>query len=150
MGNSRAGVAIAVNARQVRRGDLPRGQPLPVDLSKPRMREHVAGAVPQIAVPARGVAFHQLHDDVRRVLVELRGEADKRRPARDALVQQHVVDLGLVVRREPGEHLEDEHAEGVPVDAFVVPLLQDNLGDTLISSCILMMRMMGLITSGAR
>lgn len=122
----RARVAVALDLGQVRRRDLAVLELLPVDLLEPHVREHVAGAVLQVAVALRRVALHELQDEVRRVLPE-RGPADEARAARDLLVQDRVVGVGRVVRREAGEHLEDEHAERVPVDTLVVPVLRDDL-----------------------
>ena len=90
------------------------------------MGKDVAGVVLDIFVALRGVAFHELEDEVRRVLVK-RGPPDERRPPDDFLIEEDKVRFGLVVRWETGEHLEDEDAEGVPVDGFVVPLLADDL-----------------------
>lgn len=44
----------------------------------------------------------------------------------DALVQQNWVRFGLVVRWQTRQHFEDEHAQRIPVDRFVVPLLTDD------------------------
>jgi hypothetical protein len=90
------------------------------------MRKDVAGAVAEVAVAPAGVAVHELEDEVRGVCVEGR-PADGARAALDLLIQQDGIGVGLVVRREAGEHLEDEDAEGVPVDGFVIALLADDL-----------------------
>lgn len=44
-------------------------------------------------------------------------------PCGDVLVKEDGVGLGLVVWWETREHLEDEHAEGVPIDRLDVLLL---------------------------
>ena len=124
--NVRAGISVPSDLGQIRRGDLTVGQSIPVDLAEPGMGKDVAGAVLEISVALGGVAFHELEDEICRMLVE-GGPPDERRSPGDFLVEEYRVSFGLVVRWEAGEHLEDKDAEGVPVDGFVVPMLADDL-----------------------
>ena len=125
----RARIPIIRDLRQIRRRNLPIQQLLPVDLGEPRVREHVARAVREVPEALARVALHELEDEVRRVRVE-RGPLDARRALRDLLVEHDGRDVRLVERRQPREHLEDEHPQGVPVHALVVPHVADNLTRT--------------------
>lgn len=80
----------------------------------------------QVAVPLARIALHELQDEVRRERVEVR-PADARGALGDLLVEDDGGGVGLVEGRQAGEHLEDEHAEGVPVDGFVVARVADDL-----------------------
>jgi hypothetical protein len=92
------------------------------------MGEYVAGAVLEVSVSFRRVAFHEFEDEVCGVFVEW-GPADEGRATGYFFVEEDGVGFGLVVGWEAGEHFEDEDAEGVPVDGFVVSLLADDLFD---------------------
>ena len=54
---------------------------------------------------------------------DLRGKVYARRALLYSLVQSHHIAVVFVERGDTCEHLEDEHAEGVPVDRFVVSAL---------------------------
>ena len=105
----RARIPIIRDLRQIRRRNLSIEQLLPVDLGEPRVGEDVARAVEHVPEALRRVALHELEDEVRRVRVE-RGPLDARRALRDLLVEHDGGDVRLVERRQPREHLEDEHA----------------------------------------
>jgi hypothetical protein len=94
------------------------------------MCEYIAGAVLEVSVSFGGVAFHEFEDEVCGVFVEC-GPADEGWATGYFFVEEDGVGFGLVVRREAGEHFEDEDAEGVPVDGFVVSLLADDLWGAL-------------------
>lgn len=67
-----------------------------------------------------------LQNYVFRIVVHFR-PFDTRGPDCDLLVQFDRSDVGFVERRQPREHLEGEHTEGVPVDGLVVPRVADDL-----------------------
>ncbi|TBU51956.1 hypothetical protein BD310DRAFT_971043 [Dichomitus squalens] len=59
---------------------------------------------------------------------------DARWALRDLLVQHDRRDVWLVKRRQPGEHLKDELPEGIPIYAFIVPHVADNVHTAGISN----------------
>lgn len=95
------------------------------------MRKQIARTVPKVTVPLRRVAIHQLQDKVRRVWVE-RGPTNVLRSGGDAFVEKDRVGLGLVIRRQAGEHFKDEDSKRIPVDGFVIALLADDFGGKII------------------
>jgi hypothetical protein len=128
VGHLRARITLARDLRQVRGRDRPVQELRPVDLPEPRVREHIPRAVLQVACAATRLALHQARDEVRRVWLERR-PAERTRPAHDVLVQLERVRglLSLVERRHTRQHLIDEHAECVPVDGLIVPVLRNDL-----------------------
>jgi hypothetical protein len=92
----RAGIAISGDLWQVGRGDLSARQLMPIDFAEPFMGKHVPGAVPQIPVPFRGVAFQKLKYEIGCEGME-GGPTDERGPARDLLVEDDWVHIRLVV-----------------------------------------------------
>lgn len=68
--NSRRGVAGSGDLRLVRCRNLPVPELLPVHLTEPRVCEHVARAVLQVAVALRRVMLKEFEDKVRRVRIE--------------------------------------------------------------------------------
>lgn len=90
------------------------------------MCKYIPGTVPQVAVPSRGIAFHEFENEVSRIDLE-RGPPYKRWPAQDFLVQGHRVLVRMVIWGETGEHFKNEDTKGVPIDTLVVSLLPDDL-----------------------
>jgi hypothetical protein len=90
------------------------------------MRKHIPGPIPQIPIPPTRIAFHELEDKVHGVRVKER-PPDITRATLDLFVEENRVGVWLVVWRKTREHFEDEDAEGVPVDGFVVSVLADYL-----------------------
>ena len=54
--NVRAGIPVPSDLGQIRRGDLPVGESVPVDLAEPGMGKDVAGAVLKISVARPTIA----------------------------------------------------------------------------------------------
>jgi hypothetical protein len=125
-GHLRARIAISGDLWQVGRSDLSARQLMPIHLAEPFMGKYVPGAVPQIPVPFRGVAFQKLEYEIGCEGME-GGPTDERGTARDLLVEDDWVHIRLVVWWETREHFEYEYAECVPVDAFIISLLSDDL-----------------------
>jgi hypothetical protein len=89
--------------------------------------------MPKVTVPLRRIAIHQLQDEVRRVWGE-RGPTNVLRSSGDAFVEKDRIGLGLVIRRQAGEHFKDEDSKRIPIDGFVVALLADDFGGKIIWS----------------
>jgi hypothetical protein len=120
-----ARITLAFNPRDVRRRNFPLEQPLPDDLSKPRMRKNILAAILQIPIPLRDIVGQESLEERDGHGVEKVGVDNV--TGDDLLVQMHGVCGLCVKRRIAGEHLEHEDAEGVPVHRFVVGLSLDNL-----------------------
>eukprot|EP00964_Phaeocystis_antarctica_P092619 scaffold59602_cov69-Phaeocystis_antarctica.AAC.2 len=127
------GVRVVVERRRHERGGLGHlFQPLPRRLCEPRVRlDRWHAALRLRAQSARRLGAQQLRDQQRRVRRQ-RVRGDRGRHA--ALVLEHRRLRRLVARavggegRGASEHLDEEHAQGPPVDAEAVRLLAHELG----------------------
>ena len=125
--NRRAGIAIGYRPGDIGRRDVLRQKVLPYNFLEPGMREDISSAVPHITVSLRRIGFHQLKNQVAGSRVEEGWPLDSTGTFRDLVVQRHGADLWFVERWLSVEHLEDQHAQRVPVDTLVVTRLVDNL-----------------------
>lgn len=66
----------------------------------------------------------------------------------DFFIEDGVIGVMAVVGRETREHFKDKYTEGVPVYAFVVAMLDDDLGSVMSAS--VPMNVLGKHTSGER
>lgn len=127
--NSRPIIAFTINLGQIRSRDLPALQLIPINLPEPRMRKYVSRAMLQVPKPLRRVALHELQNDIGGIEVE-RGPANTGGPGLDLFVQLDRRLVWFMEGRQAREHLEDEHAEGVPIYTFIVPCVPDDLNTT--------------------
>ena len=118
-------IALALNPRDVRRRNFPLKQSLPDDLSKPRVRENILAAVFQVPVPVGDIVRQEPLQESDGHWVKEVGVDHV--PGDYLFVQVHGVRRLCIKWRIAGEHLEHEHAEGVPVDRFIVRLPLDDL-----------------------
>ena len=91
------------------------------------MREDISSAIPHVAVSLRRIGLHQLENQVAGSWVEERRPLNDTWTFRDLAVQRHGADLRFVEGWLSIEHLENQHAQRVPIDTLVVTRLADNL-----------------------
>lgn len=91
------------------------------------MGKHVTRTMPQVAVPPRGIALHELEYEVDSGQAKICWPRDDGRALLDPLIQDVESCDTLVERRMTREHLEDEYAQCIPVNAFIVWRLSHNL-----------------------
>lgn len=125
--NLRAGIAIGYRPGDIGRRDVLRQKVLPDDFLEPGVREDIPSAIPHVTVPLRRIGFHQFQNQVGGSWVEERRPLDGTGTLGDLVVQRHGTDLWFVEGWLSEEHLEDQHAQRIPVDTLVVTRLADNL-----------------------
>lgn len=91
------------------------------------MCEDISRAIPHVTVSFRRVGFHQLENQVAGSRVKERRPLNGTGTFGDLVIQGHRTDLRFVEGWLSVEHLENQHAQCVPVDTLVVTGLIDNL-----------------------
>ena len=125
--HARARIAIGNCPGNVGRRDVLRQEVLPHNLLEPGVREDISSTVPHITVPLGRIGFHQLENQVAGSWVEEGRPLNDTWTFRDLAVQRHGANLWFVERWLSVEHLEDQHAQRIPVHTLVVARLVDNL-----------------------